>query len=86
MEAGDHRNSRHELIHIALSGLLYSMEYLEKNTDWLLGKIKKLGSKYLIFDFPGQAELYTHSTCVKNVLHMLQKEDFKVCFERCAMA
>lgn len=39
-------------------GLLYCMEYLEKNVDWLIGKIDALGpKKYLLLDFPGQVRL-----------------------------
>lgn len=34
--------------------MLYCLEYLEKNVDWLMEKIDGLSQKYLIFDFPGQ--------------------------------
>jgi len=29
---------------------------------------------YLLFDLPGQVELYTHSTCVQNMMQIMQKE------------
>nr|KAG5695536.1 hypothetical protein BaRGS_008039 [Batillaria attramentaria] len=35
-------------------GLMYCMEYLEKNLDWLRDRLAKLRDRYLIFDFPGQ--------------------------------
>lgn len=36
-------------------GLVYCMEYIEKNLDWLIEKLDGLGrSKYILFDFPGQ--------------------------------
>lgn len=36
-------------------GLMYCMEYIEKNLDWLFEKLEALGkSKYFLFDFPGQ--------------------------------
>jgi len=56
-------------------GLVYCMEYLEKNLDWLLNKIQiQLKDKYLIIDFPGQVELYTHNNAVKNIVGRLVKE------------
>ena len=58
-------------------GLVYCMEYLEKNLDWLLAKIRsELAGKYLIIDFPGQVELYTHNTAVKNIVARLEKAGF----------
>ncbi|XP_052100414.1 GPN-loop GTPase 2-like isoform X2 [Mytilus californianus] len=59
-------------------GLLYCMEYLEKNIDWFEKELKKLEGKYLIFDFPGQVELYTHHNAVRNVLQKLQKWDCRL--------
>ena len=35
-------------------GLVYCMEYLEQNLDWLKTKLEGLGDKYILFDFPGQ--------------------------------
>lgn len=37
--------------------MLYCLEYLEKNVDWLMEKVQGLGQKYLIFDFPGQVRI-----------------------------
>lgn len=34
--------------------------------------------KYLLFDFPGQVELYTHEKSVHNILQKLQKLGYKV--------
>ncbi|KAK7116210.1 GPN-loop GTPase 2-like [Littorina saxatilis] len=56
-------------------GLIYCMEYLEKNLDWLRQKLAPLKDKYLIFDFPGQVELYTHHNSVRNVVQQLQTVD-----------
>jgi GTPase SAR1 family protein len=42
-------------------GLIYSMEYLIENIDWLEDQIGTLGpDDYVLFDCPGQLELYTH--------------------------
>jgi hypothetical protein len=36
-------------------GMIYCMEFLEENIEWLVSKIIEVntGSKYLIFDLPG---------------------------------
>ena len=40
------------------------MEFLETNMEWLVKSLEALCKKskdvYLLFDFPGQIELYTH--------------------------
>jgi GPN-loop GTPase len=35
-------------------GIIYCLEYLEQNLDWLQEKLDALGDKYVIIDFPGQ--------------------------------
>lgn len=59
-------------------GLIYCIEYLEKNIDWLEKKLKELKGHYFLFDCPGQVELYTHHTSVRNVVRQLEKWDFRV--------
>ncbi|KAL8562625.1 GPN-loop GTPase 2 [Nucella lapillus] len=56
-------------------GLIYCMEFLEKHLDWLRKKLATLKDKYLIFDFPGQVELYTHHSSVHNILQELVRVD-----------
>lgn len=34
--------------------LVYSMEFLEKNVDWLFEEVTKFKEHYFIFDLPGQ--------------------------------
>ena len=61
-------------------GLIYCMEYLEKNFDWLLTKLEALKDHYLILDCPGQVELYTHNDAVKNIVKRIEKEaDIRFC-------
>ncbi|KAJ3302185.1 GPN-loop GTPase 2, partial [Blyttiomyces sp. JEL0837] len=60
-------------------GLIYCLEYLEKNIDWLLSRLEPLRDRYIIFDCPGQVELYTHHNSVKNILETLQKNGFRLC-------
>lgn len=54
-------------------GLMYCMEYLDQHIDDLLAKIRaKLGHKtYLLFDLPGQVELYTHAITVQHLMHTI---------------
>lgn len=67
-------------------GLLYCMELLEENVDWLAQQIHlviqnraKVGpsnsvntkTPYLLIDCPGQVELYTSSQCVRNIISKL---------------
>ena len=59
-------------------GLIYCMEFLEKNLDWLKTELDKVAGKYLLFDCPGQVELYTHHNSVKNILGQLQKWDYRL--------
>ena len=59
-------------------GLVYCLEYLEANMDWLLEKLSGLGPKYLLFDFPGQLELFTHCPSVLRVTQRLTKMDYRL--------
>ena len=53
-------------------GIIYAMEYLATNIHWLRQQIDELPpSAYLIFDFPGQVELYTCSTALDTLFHFL---------------
>ena len=50
-------------------GLIYSMEYLIENMEWLEEQIGALGpDDYVLFDCPGQLELYTHLDIMNRVL------------------
>ncbi|KAJ8027243.1 GPN-loop GTPase 2 [Holothuria leucospilota] len=60
-------------------GLIYCMEYLEKNLDWLKGQLEKYKDCYLLFDCPGQVELYTHHDSVKRIFaEMMMKWNYKL--------
>jgi hypothetical protein len=61
-------------------GLVYSMEFLAKNIDWLVEKLTKPGGPldknakddhYLLFDCPGQVELFTHNSALKDIIEIL---------------
>lgn len=57
------------------------MSYIDHNFDWLEEKLQALEGKYILFDFPGQVELYTHEASVFNILQKLQKLNYKVRME-----
>ncbi|KAM6045151.1 GPN-loop GTPase 2 [Chlamydotis macqueenii] len=59
-------------------GLIYCMEYLEANFDWLQEKLAALRGHYYLFDCPGQVELYTHHDALKNVFAQLAKWNLRL--------
>ena len=60
-------------------GVLYALEELEHNVGWLEAGLEKLGSdEYIIFDCPGQVELFTHHASLRNVVFRLQKLGYRV--------
>ncbi|KAF4616991.1 hypothetical protein D9613_008887 [Agrocybe pediades] len=60
-------------------GMLYCMEYLEANFDWLEDRLKELGNDaYVLFDLPGQVELSTNHESVKNIVDKLTKNSFRL--------
>ncbi|WFD32183.1 hypothetical protein MSPP1_003225 [Malassezia sp. CBS 17886] len=53
--------------------MLYCMEYLETNIDWLLQRLANLKSDYVLIDLPGQVELTTNHPSLKRILERMQK-------------
>eukprot|EP00948_MAST-09A_sp_MAST-9A-sp1_P003995 g3995.t1 len=69
-----------------IGGLLFCMEYLTGTTDgqqWLEETIDAVtGSTddaYVIFDLPGQIELYTHLDVMNRIIELLNRMNFKIC-------
>ena len=60
-------------------GVLYALEELEHNFEWLEEGLKKLGEDYVLFDCPGQVELFTHHDSLRTVFMRLQKMGYRVC-------
>lgn len=59
--------------------MLYSMEYLEANFDWLEEGLNALGKDaYVVFDLPGQVELSTNHDSLKRIVSRLTKLGFRV--------
>ncbi|XP_053695746.1 GPN-loop GTPase 2 [Sabethes cyaneus] len=59
--------------------LIYCMEFLEANFGWLLEQLKASPDRYFIFDCPGQVELYTHHTAVRNIFAQLEQLGYHLC-------
>ncbi|CAM6109943.1 unnamed protein product [Calypogeia fissa] len=62
-------------------GLVYCMEYLEDNLDdWLSEQLEDyIDDDYLVFDCPGQIELYSHIPVLRTFVDQLKRWDFNVC-------
>lgn len=60
-------------------GLVFCIEYLAENSDWLHDKLGEQDDDYLLFDCPGQIELYTHLTAMKKLVETLQLWNFRLC-------
>lgn len=52
--------------------LIYCFEFLLNNLDWLDEEIGDYNDEYLIFDCPGQIELYTHIPVLPTIVRHLQ--------------
>lgn len=60
--------------------LVFCFEYLLNNLDWLDEEIGDYNDEYLIFDCPGQIELYTHVPVLPTVVRHLQTTlNFNLC-------
>lgn len=61
-------------------GLVYCFEFLLNNLDWLDEEIGDYNDEYLIFDCPGQIELYTHVPVLPTIVKHLQTSlNFNLC-------
>lgn len=60
--------------------LIFCFEYLLNNLDWLDEEIGDYNDEYLIFDCPGQIELYTHVPVLPTIVRHLQSAlNFNLC-------
>jgi hypothetical protein len=69
--------------------LMYCIEYIENNIDWLLKRIELLITKhsslslpppYILIDCPGQIELYTHHGSIHRIIEeLLKKVHLRLC-------
>ncbi|CAK9826296.1 GPN-loop GTPase 2 [Anthophora retusa] len=59
--------------------LVYCMEFLEANVNWLITKLLNLKDYYLIIDCPGQVELYTHHKSISTIAEKLEQNLIRLC-------
>jgi len=64
-------------------GLVYCMEYLVEHTDWLADKVADYGDDYLLFDCPGQVELFSHLPVMKTIVQSLNNWGYQCCAVYC---
>jgi hypothetical protein len=64
-------------------GVLYALEELERDLDdqdsWFEKSLKNLGEDYVLFDCPGQVEIFTHHDSLRRVVGRLGKLGYRVC-------
>nr|XP_020745680.1 GPN-loop GTPase 3 isoform X2 [Odocoileus virginianus texanus] len=60
-------------------GLVFCMEYFANNFDWLENCLGHVEDDYILFDCPGQIELYTHLPVMKQLVQQLEQWEFRVC-------
>jgi GPN-loop GTPase len=58
--------------------LLYAMEMLAENFKWLESRLEKHKKDYILFDFPGQVELYTHNDCIRTVVQRMVALNYRI--------
>ncbi|CDJ57159.1 conserved hypothetical ATP-binding domain-containing protein, putative [Eimeria maxima] len=58
--------------------MIYCMEFLLENVDWLVEKLKKYKNYYVLIDCPGQVELFTHHEALRTIIRHLEKLDFRM--------
>merc|ERR1712224_752122 len=63
----------------------YAVDYMVDNLDWLEEQLEAYGDDdYLLFDCPGQIELYSHLNCMRDIVDALQgRMDFRICGVYC---
>lgn len=59
--------------------LMYCIEFLETNYEWLEQQLKSSEFNYFLFDCPGQVELYTHHQSTRNIFAKLETQGFHLC-------
>lgn len=66
-------------------GLVYCMEYLVENIDWLMEELQEFADEsFILFDCPGQIELYSHLDVMTRLTKEISKAGFLCCAVYCA--
>ncbi|KAJ6258737.1 hypothetical protein Dda_6789 [Drechslerella dactyloides] len=59
-------------------GVVYALEELEENVEWLEEALVGFGEDYILFDCPGQVELFTHHNSLRNIFTRLEKLGYRL--------
>ncbi|KAF2226928.1 hypothetical protein BDZ85DRAFT_316374 [Elsinoe ampelina] len=59
-------------------GVLYALEELEHNFEWMEEALDTMKEDYLIIDCPGQVELFTHHSSLPTIFHKLEKLGYRL--------
>lgn len=60
------------------------MEYLIENIDWLMDELNEFAEdSFVLFDCPGQIELYSHLDVMTRLTKEIQKAGFIICAVYC---
>ncbi|XP_015788477.1 GPN-loop GTPase 3 [Tetranychus urticae] len=70
-----------EDLHLGPNGaLIYCMEEFMNNLDWLQERLEEGDEEYILFDIPGQIELFTHFDIIARLVRFLKENlDFRLC-------
>lgn len=65
-------------------GLIFCLEFLLENSEWLRDALnpdfeQECDDDYIIFDMPGQIELYTHLNTGRQLIKLLEDWNFRIC-------
>ena len=61
------------------------MEHLVENIDWLLDELQEFSEdSFILFDCPGQIELYSHLDVMSKLSAAITKNGFYLCASYCA--
>eukprot|EP00918_Siedleckia_nematoides_P059186 GHVU01129073.1.p1 GENE.GHVU01129073.1~~GHVU01129073.1.p1 ORF type:complete len:267 (-),score=64.65 GHVU01129073.1:164-964(-) len=65
-------------------GLLFAMEHLLDNIQWLEDVVASfVDDEYFLIDCPGQIELYTHVPVMRRIVEHLERMDVRICCVYC---
>eukprot|EP00474_Spongospora_subterranea_P010328 CRZ10786.1 hypothetical protein [Spongospora subterranea] len=59
--------------------LIFCMEYLIENIDWLTEQLDDFSEDYLIFDCPGQIEIFTHVDVMRTFVRTVERLGYQIC-------
>lgn len=59
--------------------LIFAMEYLAQNDDWIEENFADYDEEYIVFDCPGQIELYAYLNVMKKLVEQFIRFDFRMC-------